>query len=135
MIFYGILDLFAKPVFLFIHLLLLSKLDLTALQLYSGKFTTSAAGVSAYDREKNAAPVATGVPGTTAAAPGGNTTGTAGTETSPGGTTADTAGTEKKGFFSRRGRYDATAPATGNTKTTAHEGVPRRSEATVTSQG
>jgi len=52
MVFYGILDVLAKPVFCFIHLFLLSKLDLTALQLQSGKFSAAATGVAAYDREK-----------------------------------------------------------------------------------
>jgi len=53
MIFYGILDVLAKPVFCFIHLWQLSRLDLTALQLQSGKFSSAAVGVAAYDREKN----------------------------------------------------------------------------------
>lgn len=41
MIFYGVLDVVAKPVFCFIHLFSLSKLDFTVLQLGSGKFTST----------------------------------------------------------------------------------------------
>lgn len=53
MVFYGILDVIAKPVYCFLHLFLLSKLDLTALQLSSGKFSAAAVDVAAYDREKH----------------------------------------------------------------------------------
>lgn len=105
MIFYGILDVFAKPVFCFIHLFMLSKLDLTALQLSSGKFTSSAAGVNAYDREKNAHTVVTNNHSTTQGPVG------------------------KKGMFSKKGKYDATTAPTATT--TAEPGYPRTSEATV----
>jgi bacteriorhodopsin len=121
MVFYGILDLFSMPFFLFIHLLGLSKLDLAALQLYSGKFTTTAAtGVAAHDREKAAQPVAG--------------TGTTTTATTNG--TGTATGTQKKsGLFSRRGHHDAPAPAatgdTGATQPVAAEAPPRVSEATV----
>lgn len=54
MIFYGILDVLAKPVFLFIHLFSLSKLDLTRLQLSSGKFTSTSVGTVGHDAEKQA---------------------------------------------------------------------------------
>lgn len=53
MIFYGILDLLAKPVFCFYHLWQLSKLDLSRLQLQSGKYSAYADGVESYDREKH----------------------------------------------------------------------------------
>ena len=53
MVFYGILDVLAKPVFCFIHLFLMSSLDLNALQLQSGKFSSYANNVAAYDREKH----------------------------------------------------------------------------------
>ncbi|ORX36059.1 hypothetical protein BD324DRAFT_630022 [Kockovaella imperatae] len=49
MIFYGILDVCAKPIFCFIHLFMLSKLDLSVLQLHSGKFSSAAVA----DPEKN----------------------------------------------------------------------------------
>ncbi|WRT64275.1 uncharacterized protein IL334_001206 [Kwoniella shivajii] len=58
MIFYGVLDVLAKPVFTIFHLYSLSKLDLSLLQLSSGKFSTSG-GV--FDREKHAA---AGIPAT-----------------------------------------------------------------------
>ncbi|WWC86384.1 uncharacterized protein L201_001260 [Kwoniella dendrophila CBS 6074] len=83
MIFYGILDVLAKPVFTFFHLYSLSKCDLSLLQLSSGKFSTSG-GV--FDREKHAAaglPATVGVPGTTAG--------------------------PKGGFFSKRGTRDVVA--------------------------
>ncbi|WVF70347.1 hypothetical protein IAT40_005137 [Kwoniella sp. CBS 6097] len=82
MVFYGVLDVLAKPVFTFIHLWKLSSLDLTLLQLSSGKFTTSA-GV--YDREKHAA---SAVPATTAGV---------GAAAPP----------KTGGLFSRRGQRDA----------------------------
>ncbi|WWD17753.1 hypothetical protein CI109_102194 [Kwoniella shandongensis] len=62
MIFYGILDVLAKPVYTVYHLATLSRLDLTLLQLSSGKFSTSAV----HDREKYGN---TAVNGTTPAAP------------------------------------------------------------------
>jgi bacteriorhodopsin len=117
MVFYGILDLLSMPFFLFIHLFALSKLDLAALQLYSGKFSTTAAtgaaGVAV--QEKAAHPVA-GTGTTTAATTNGTGTAT---------------GTQKKsGLFSRHGHHDAPAPAaTGNTGVA--EAPPRVSEATV----
>jgi len=52
MVFYGVLDVLAKPVFILFHLFQLSKLDLTALQLRSGKFSASAVGAAPYDHEK-----------------------------------------------------------------------------------
>ncbi|WWC99818.1 hypothetical protein V866_006726 [Kwoniella sp. B9012] len=85
MIFYGILDVLAKPVFTIYHLYRLSRLDLSLLQLSSGKFSTSG-GV--FDREKHAAagaPAMVGVPG------------------------ASSTSTAKGGFFSRRGQRDAVA--------------------------
>lgn len=39
MVFYGILDLLAKPVFALVHLYLLRSCDLSKLRLQSGKFT------------------------------------------------------------------------------------------------
>jgi len=42
MIFYGILDILAKPVFTYMHVFLISRLDYTALQLQSGKFSEGA---------------------------------------------------------------------------------------------
>jgi len=42
MIFYGILDILAKPVFTYTHVFLLSRLDYTALQLQSGKLSEGA---------------------------------------------------------------------------------------------
>ena len=80
MIFYGILDVLAKPVFILYHLWSLSKLDLTVLQLQSGKFTDSAAAVSNFDREKNALRSTEAGVGGSVAAPG-----------------------AKKGMFSRKG--------------------------------
>lgn len=59
MIFYGILDVLAKPVFIFFHLFQLAKLDLTALQLSSGKFSSTATAVHRFDREKAAHPTTT----------------------------------------------------------------------------
>nr|XP_019049369.1 hypothetical protein I302_03155 [Kwoniella bestiolae CBS 10118]OCF28299.1 hypothetical protein I302_03155 [Kwoniella bestiolae CBS 10118] len=85
MVFYGVLDVLAKPVFTIYHLYRLSKVDLSLLQLSSGKFSTSG-GV--FDREKHAAagaPATVGVPGT------------------------GTAGAAKGGFFSRKGHRDAVA--------------------------
>lgn len=42
MVFYGVLDLLAKPVFCFYHCFALSKADLTKLHLSSGKYSESA---------------------------------------------------------------------------------------------
>jgi len=124
MIFYGILDVLAKPVFLFIHLFMLSKLDLTALQLSSGKFSASAVGAAPYDSEK--APrhhVVENPPRQSAAA-----------------TAAANAGLpskEKKGMFSRKGKYDAT-PVAADTYSRdggAHNvPVGRPSEGTIVSE-
>ncbi|ORY32241.1 hypothetical protein BCR39DRAFT_43126 [Naematelia encephala] len=94
MIFYGILDVLAKPVFCFIHLYSLSKLDLTALQLSSGKFSASAVGAAGYDAEKTSRfgrnPRNSG--STLAAA-----NSTPETQTTP----------AKRGMFTSKGRYDA----------------------------
>jgi hypothetical protein len=103
MIFYGILDVLAKPVFIIYHLFSLSKLDLTALQLSSGKFSSTATANNMYDREKNAAAIGGAAGANSAAAPG-----------------------QKKGMFSRKGRYDAEPVAANNTVN-----APRTSEATV----
>jgi hypothetical protein len=102
MIFYGILDVFAKPVFLFVHLFLLSREDLSVLQLQSGKFSEGAGAVNYADREKNTAYNAPH----------------AGTSSSP---------AVKKGMFGRKGRYDATSNPV--TEHTIVENPPRRSEA------
>lgn len=104
MIFYGVLDVLAKPVFLFVHLFLLSREDLSVLQLQSGKFSEGAGAVNYADREKN----------TAFDAPH------AGASSSP---------AVKKGMFGRKGRYDATANPV--TEHTIVENPPRRSEATV----
>jgi bacteriorhodopsin len=96
MIFYGVLDVLAKPVFLMIHLFLLSKEDLTHLQLSSGKYT-STSGVPA-DAEKFQ-PATAGT---------GNTSMPIGVNNG-----------QKKGMFGRRGQYDAT-PATA---THGHSGA------------
>jgi len=50
MIFYGILDILAKPVFTAVHLYMISRLDYTKLQLQSGKFSEGASLVNANDR-------------------------------------------------------------------------------------
>ena len=111
MVFYGILDVLAKPVFCFFHLFMLSRLDLTVLQLNSGKFTTSGAGFggsgigggfSNNDPEKNRMRNAA-IPADRHAGRG---------ESS--GTVGFAGG---KGLFSKRkGAYDA--PPTSNTNTT-----------------
>jgi len=77
MIFYGILDVLAKPVFTMVHLWQLSRLDLTALQLSSGKFTSTAAhgDVEKHGRENFAS--------------------------------GNVPSNGKKNFFARRGQYDA----------------------------
>mgnify|MGYP002718979669 CR=1 FL=1 len=41
-VFYGILDLLAKPVFTFLHVFMISRLDYTKMQLQSGKFSEGA---------------------------------------------------------------------------------------------
>lgn len=106
MAFYGVLDILAKPVYLFIHLFSISRLDLTRLQLQSGKFTTSAASyTSVADAEK------------------GSRTG-AGYQNHPHGTSHGT--TKTGGLFARKGQRDA-QPAP---QTTVVEN-PRFSEATV----
>ena len=96
MVFYGILDLLAKPVFIFIHLFLLSRLDLTALQLHSGKFTSSAINGRYHDAEK--------LPRRS------NATGITATESPT--YAAPTTPTTKNKLFSRRGKSDST-PAGG----------------------
>jgi bacteriorhodopsin len=106
MIFYGILDLMAKPVFTLFHLYSLSKLDLTALQLSSGKFSSTAVGAGIHDVEKS---------------------GRFGTATG----TTGTAVPAKKGFFSKRGHHDA-APVAG-APVTSEPAMGRPSEATVVS--
>lgn len=104
MIFYGVLDVLAKPVFLFVHLFLLSREDLSVLQLQSGKFSEGAGAVNYADREKNTSFNAAH----------------AGASSSP---------AVKKGMFGRKGRYDATANPV--TEHTIVDNPPRRSEATV----
>jgi len=99
MVFYGILDVLAKPVFCFFHLFMLSRLDLTALQLSSGKFPASASGTSAYDPEKNRH---RGV--------GLSTTDATRIGTTAGNTTNETSG--KRGRFginNKKGAYDVSA--------------------------
>lgn len=106
MVFYGVLDVMAKPVYLFIHLFSISRLDLTKLQLQSGKFTTSAGSyASVADTEKGSR-----------------------YQNHPEGTShGHPNGTQKTGgLFSKKGQRDATAP-----KTTMIENPPRVSEATV----
>jgi hypothetical protein len=109
----------AKPVFIIFHLFQLSKLDLTALQLQSGKFSTSAVGAAPYDAEK--APRLTAIDN----APRQPVHAAA----------VENVGTTKKGMFSRKGKYDA--PATGAADTYSRDGavhnvaVGRPSEATV----
>jgi len=117
MIFYGVLDVLAKPVFLIIHLFSLRNLDLTVLQLQSGKFTTSGAAITSHDMEKH--PRTTGMVTADQTAPAGHD---------------NVAMHGKKGFFQRKGRYDATNgpvtehPAEHNTT------MPRTSEATMASR-
>lgn len=107
MVAYGVLDFLAKPVFLFVHLWFLSKEDLSALQLSSGKYTTTAGNGIAYDREKNAF-VGGGHNAAAGSTPAGPST--------------------KKGMFSRKGRYDA------NPAVNSEPAAPRPSEATAVSQ-
>jgi hypothetical protein len=113
MIFYGILDVLAKPVFLFIHLFLLSKEDLSRLQLQSGKFSDGANAINYTDREKVHAydnPPHVGPRAADANHP-------------------DVAShpAVKKGMFGRKGKYDATAQPV--TEHSAVDAAPRRSEA------
>ena len=120
MIFYGILDVLAKPVFTVFHLYSLSKLDLTVLQLSSGKFTTSAAAHGHHhDIEKSgrAHPASD------------NSVGVHPHEANSTGAPA------KKNFFGKKGQYDATTPANA-TPAAPTDGVnqPRMSEATVASR-
>ncbi|KAK1926706.1 hypothetical protein DB88DRAFT_178032 [Papiliotrema laurentii] len=124
MIFYGILDLLAKPVYTILHLFMLSRLDLTALQLSSGKFTTSAV-TGPHDVEKTGRHHY----GTDAAVAG--TAGAVGT----GATTGTTHHTGKKNFFGRKGQYDATPGNTTNNTVGTHDAPnpPRPSEATAVS--
>lgn len=105
MVAYGVLDFLAKPVFLFIHLWFLSKEDLSALQLSSGKYSTTAGNIR-YDHEKNAFTA-----GNNAVAPG----------------TAAPAAGAKRGMFGRKGRYDAEPAVAGE------PAAPRPSEATAVS--
>jgi hypothetical protein len=84
--FYGILDVFAKPVFIVYHLFQLSRLDLTRLQLSSGKFSSGAGAFNAYDSEHHAAS-ASQIAGATAPHAGAVANG------------------GKKGLFSKRGRH------------------------------
>jgi len=122
MIFYGILDVLAKPVFTLFHLYSLSKLDLTVLQLSSGKFTTSAAAHGhLHDIEKSGRqhPAHDATTGTTAHEA--NTT--------------SGVPTNKKGFFSKRGAHDVTsAPHTAAPGTADNTAPGRFSEATVASR-
>ena len=118
MIAYGILDLIAKPVFTLYHLYSLSKLDLTVLQLSSGKFSTGAVCATAYDAEKTSR----FGPNSTSDAP-------------------------KKNFFGKKGKYDAPVTAVDNHPHTAGSHIrpgpqtpnqitndqPRLSEATAVS--
>jgi len=124
MVFYGILDILAKPVFCFIHLFLLSRLDLTALQLHSGKFSASAVGSAPYDSEKHSRHhVVENPPRQNLAAVD----------------ATNNVGAQKKGMFSRKGKYDAT-PASAAADTYSRDGAvhnvaaPRASEATAISQ-
>jgi len=114
MIFYGILDLLAKPVFLFVHLFLLSKEDLARLQLQSGKYSDGANAINYNDREKVQAYDNPPHVGPRAADPNHPAV--------------------KKGMFGRKGKYDATAnPVTEHSAD--QMAAPRRSEAaTVVSQ-
>jgi hypothetical protein len=114
MVFYGILDVLAKPVFLFIHLFLLSRENLSALQLQSGKYSETANAVNYADREKH-----------TTAYPGG----AANVNTA----NVNANGT-KKGMFGRKGKYDAAAHPVTEHSALDDGAAPRRSEATAVSQ-
>ena len=137
MVFYGILDVIAKPVYTLFHLFMVSKLDLTALQLYSGKFTSTAVIGKGYDVEKTRFHSG---PHDNIHGDGVNETGAVGTGVGTTGLTSETIrGETKRGFFGRKGRYDATKP-TGPAPGTDHHTVtdtpnpPRISEATAVSQ-
>ena len=146
MIFYGILDVLAKPVFTMIHLFSLSRLDLSLLQLQSGKFSSGvgAGGVAQADAEKYGHTVRNmGVVNNNNTA----AVGTAGHHNHRGLETAAVAGAGveagKKGMFSRKGKYDATNNTTTTTTTTGHRhhhaaavddgAAPRMSQATAVS--
>lgn len=175
MVFYGVLDILAKPVFAFMHLFQVSQLDLAALHLSSGKYTTSAVAEGAYDPEKtrphgarDAAIVGTGAAGAGAVAAGQRRDQRAYDrdeydrdrpsydEPPRGQQTYDrptqdqqdrTGKTGKKGIFGKKGKYDATTPATTAPGTapvatpvqpveaglTTTEPAPRISEATAVS--
>lgn len=113
MVFYGVLDVLAKPVFCIFHLFQISKLDTTALQLSSGKFSSGVGAVNVYDREKTAA---------------GLNDGAAAGLHNHGATGVGAATTQKKGIFGRKGRYDA-EPAAAHANATPAVGRP--SESTV----
>lgn len=130
MVFYGVLDVIAKPVYIFFHLFSLSKLDLTALQLQSGKFSSSAGTSSSHDHSEKPS-----------RGFGNHTVNAAHTHETPvarGGEPTH-AGAKKGGLFGRKGHYDATAPAgthhTGAAPVNVAQPVdasnPRMSEATV----
>jgi len=145
MIFYGILDVLAKPVFCFFHLFMLSRLDLTLLQLSSGKFTASA-GSPYYAGEKTrshalgagagsgagtGANVGPGVgAGTAGIGPGAGANAGFG---APHATGYNGVAGGKRGFFSKAGKHDAgstTAPAPNYA---SNEAAPRLSGATAVS--
>jgi bacteriorhodopsin len=107
MVFYGVLDVLAKPGFLFIHLFLLSKEDLSRLQLQSGKYSDGANAINYTDREKVHAYDNPPHVGPRAADPNHPAV--------------------KKGMFGRKGKYDATANPV--TEHSAVDAAPRRSEA------
>jgi hypothetical protein len=109
MIFYGILDLLAKPVFLFVHLYLLSKEDLSRLQLQSGKYSDGANAINYTDREKVQAYDNPAHTGPRAADPNHPAV--------------------KKGMFGRKGKYDATANPVTEHSAVDQVAAPRRSEA------
>lgn len=132
MVFYGILDFIAKPVFCFFHLWQLSKLDLTMLQLHSGKFSVGQVGDGNYgnnngnngnsnvnyggnphDVEKSQR----GDDAARAAVIGAGIGGGASQRHQDNNLTSDNLSTNnqassKKGVFARKGRYDATPSVT-----------------------
>jgi hypothetical protein len=119
MIFYGVLDILAKPVFLIIHLVSLRNCDLTRLQLQSGKYTTSAAAITTHDMEKHPRTTQnTGMIANDPVAPAGH----------------DNMATHgKKGFFQRKGKFDA-HPVAADHPADANTTMPRTSEATMASR-
>ncbi|KAL7424769.1 hypothetical protein Q5752_000453 [Cryptotrichosporon argae] len=126
MIFYGILDVMAKPVFLFIHLFSLSKLDLSLLQLSSSKYSVGVGAINPYDAEK-----------ASGRTPGGGVTSQA--ANSVAGTYQrsnagpSTAGGKK--LFSRKGQHDETGAAgTGVATGATADTQPRLSQQTAVSQ-